>query len=499
MVIGYLRVSTEKQHPANQQNEIMRFATARGLEIEKWVTEVVSGKTKEKDRKLGLLLKKMKKGDILIVTEISRLSRSLTDIMNIMGKCLNKGICLYTIKEGYSFDDSINSKVLCFAFGLVAEIERNLISMRTKEALAQKKASGTRLGRPEGSSKKRVSICKQMPKISDMINSGVPLVKIAKEVGVHRNTLKKYMDGYREAKDIMKQLLCYRELSDTKRLKNSIGTLGGGNHFIELDKDRCGMSYLTVHTGSRNLGKQVAQIYQKLAVKCQSGWDELLEEQNRLIAEYKQEGRKSELQEAIRNLHNSFKMRKPAIPAELCYLEKACRESYLHDMRLCQRWAKINRRMIAGLIMDWLAAQGCVDMAETEYAGLAFESVHNYIGDDNIIRKGAISAREGEKCIIPLNMRDGSLICIGKGNEDWNFSAPHGAGRVMSRRQALESISMEEYRHSMDGIYSESVSEQTKDESPMVYKPKDEIMANIRDTVTVVNVITPVYNFKAAE
>ena len=138
-------------------------------------------------------------------------------------------------------------------------------------------------------------------------------------------------------------------------------------------------------------------------------------------------------------------------------------------------------------------------MAETEYAGLAFESVHNYIGDDNIIRKGAISAREGEKCIIPLNMRDGSLICTGKGNEDWNFSAPHGAGRVMSRRQALESISLDEYRHSMDGIYSESVSEQTKDESPMVYKPKDEIMANIRDTVTVVNVITPVYNFKAAE
>ena len=309
----------------------------------------------------------------------------------------------------------------------------------------------------------------------------------------------KYMDGYREAKDIMKQLLCYRELSDTKRLKNSIGTLGGGNHFIELDKDRCGMSYLTVHTGSRNLGKQVAQIYQKLAVKCQSGWDELLEEQNRLIAEYKQEGRKSELQEAIRNLHNSFKMRKPAIPAELCYLEKACRESYLHDMRLCQRWAKINRRMIAGLIMDWLAAQGCVGMAETEYAGLAFESVHNYIGDDNIIRKGAISAREGEKCIIPLNMRDSSLICTGKGNEDWNFSAPHGAGRVMSRRQALESISLDVYRHSMDGIYSESISEQTKDESPMVYKPKDEIMANIRDTVTVVNVITPVYNFKAAE
>ena len=309
----------------------------------------------------------------------------------------------------------------------------------------------------------------------------------------------KYMEDYREAKELLKQMLCYRELSDVKRLRNSIGTLGGGNHFIELDRDGCGMSYLVVHTGSRNLGKQVAELYQKLAVKCQSGWDELMLEQNRLIAEYKQAGRKSELQEAIRQLHCSFKMRRPAIPPDLCYLEKSCRDSYLHDMRLCQRWAQINRRLITGLIMDWMAAQGWVDMAEEEYAPLAFESVHNYIGDDNIIRKGAISAREGEKCIIPLNMRDGSLICIGRGNADWNYSAPHGAGRVMSRKQAFDNISLDDYRRSMDGIYSESVSEQTKDESPMVYKPKDEIIANIRDTVTVAQAIKPVYNFKAAE
>lgn len=304
------------------------------------------------------------------------------------------------------------------------------------------------------------------------------------------------MDVYREAKDIIKQLRCYRELKETKRLNASIGSLGGGNHFIELDKDEYGMTYLVVHTGSRNLGKQVAQIYQKLAVKCQSGWAELMEEQNRMIAKYKAVGRKDELQEAIRQLHNSFKMRKPAIPPDLSYLEGTYREDYLHDMRLCQHWAKMNRSLIANLIMDYFISQGYVELKQNE---LAFESVHNYIGDDNIIRKGAIAAYKGEKCIIPLNMRDGSLICIGKGNVEWNCSAPHGAGRIMSRSQAFKSISMDDYRASMQGIYSESLSEETKDESPMVYKPKDEIIGNIRDTVSIVNVIKPVYNFKAAE
>ena len=187
-------------------------------------------------------------------------------------------------------------------------------------------------------------------------------------------------------------------------------------------------------------------------------------------------------------------MYKPSIPAELSYLEKGFREDYLHDMRLCQQWAKINRRMIVGLIMDYLAEQGNVEGVQP-----MFESVHNYISDGNMIRKGAISARVGEKCIIPLNMRDGSLICIGKGNRDWNESAPHGAGRVMSRSQAFANIRMEEYFHSMKGIYSESVVESSKDESPMVYKSKMEIIRNIQDTVTVVNTITPVYNFKAVE
>ena len=307
----------------------------------------------------------------------------------------------------------------------------------------------------------------------------------------------KYMNGYRESKEIVKALRCNRELKENKRLYKSIGTLGGGNHFIEVDRDEAGMYYLVVHTGSRNLGKQVAQIYQKLAIKCQSGWAELMEVQERMIAEYKAAGRRAELQEAIRQLHCSFKTKKPAVPQELSYLESRYRDDYLYDMRLCQRWAEINRRMIAGLITDWLVTQGFADVEACRDE--PFESVHNYIGPDNIIRKGAIAAYEGQKCIIPLNMRDGSLICIGKGNADWNFSAPHGAGRIMSRAQAFRSISLDDYAASMQGIYTESVNEETKDESPMVYKPKDEIIENIKDTVAIVNTIKPVFNFKAAE
>ena len=307
----------------------------------------------------------------------------------------------------------------------------------------------------------------------------------------------KYMDGYREAKEIVKALRCNRELNDAKLLYKSVGTLGGGNHFIEVDRDEAGMYYLVVHTGSRNLGKQVAKIYQKLAVKCQSGWAELMQVQERMIAEYKAAGRRAELQEAIRQLHCSFKTRRPAVPQELSYLEGRYRDDYLNDMRLCQRWAEINRRMITGLIIDWLTGQG---FADTEAClEEPFEGVHNYIGADNIIRKGAIAAYEGQRCIIPINMRDGSLICVGKGNADWNCSAPHGAGRRMSRAEAFRTVSLDDYALSMQGIYTESVSEETKDEAPIVYKPKEEIIENIRDTVTVVNIIKPVYNFKAAE
>ena len=310
----------------------------------------------------------------------------------------------------------------------------------------------------------------------------------------------KYMEQYVEAKAIVRSLRCYRDLKDVKRLDKSIGSLGGGNHFIELDKDESGVYYLVVHTGSRNLGKQVAEIYQKLAVKCQSGWAEMMAEQNSLIKEYKDAGRRDELQEVIRNLHNSFKMHKAAMPADLAYLEGDFREDYLHDMRLCQRWAQINRSLIVGLIFDFFVGKGYVaDADEAQVCEQSFESVHNYIGDDNIIRKGAISAREGEKCIIPMNMRDGSLICVGKGNVDWNCSAPHGAGRIMSRAEAFKQVNMTDFVQSMKGIYSETVTEATKDESPMVYKPMAEIVGNIGDTVDVINVIKPIFNFKAAE
>lgn len=298
------------------------------------------------------------------------------------------------------------------------------------------------------------------------------------------------MDIYREAKELVSGLRCYRELKEQKRLFKAIGTLGGGNHFIELDRDDDGYTYLVIHTGSRNLGKQVAEIYQKQAVKHLSGWDEIMEEQTRIIAEYKAAGRRNELQKVIAELHNSFRMRKPPMPQDLCYIEGQAREDYLHDMRLCQKWAVLNRRLIAMLLMRFFA--------DTEVLE-EFESIHNYIGDDNIIRKGSISAYEGERCIIPLNMRDGSLICTGKGNEDWNCSAPHGAGRVLSRSEAYGQITMEEFTAAMAGIYSESVNDFTRDESPMVYKPAKEIIENIGPTVNIDTIIRPIFNFKASK
>ena len=220
-----------------------------------------------------------------------------------------------------------------------------------------------------------------------------------------------------------------------------------------------------------------------------------MEQQKRIIEEYKSQGRKNELQAVIAKLHSDFKAQTPPVPHDLCYLEGEPRNEYLHDMRLCQRWARLNRWLIADLLTDFLTESHFIHGA----ADGAFESVHNYISDDNLIRKGAISAQEGERCIIPLNMRDGSLICIGKGNADWTCSAPHGAGRVMSRSKAFKELRLEDFKSSMEGIYSETISTDTLDEAPMVYKPMDEILANIQDTVSVENVIKPIFNFKAAE
>ena len=287
----------------------------------------------------------------------------------------------------------------------------------------------------------------------------------------------------------LKNLRCYNKLKNIDWLERSMGTLGGGNHFIEIDEGFEGRKYLVIHTGSRNLGKQVADYYQNLAVELMIGRDKLAYERDRLIAEYKDQGRSSEIQDAIKELRNTWRKKTNDIPKELCYLTGKYRDDYIYDMKICQRFAKQNRLMIAlkiMLSMGWYS----IDL---------FETVHNYIDESNMIRKGAISAKKGEKVLIPINMRDGSLLCVGKGNEDWNCSAPHGAGRIMSRSKARESISMESFRESMAGIYTTSVCESTIDESPMAYKPMDEIINNIKDTVDILDVLKPVYNFKASE
>lgn len=292
-----------------------------------------------------------------------------------------------------------------------------------------------------------------------------------------------------ELDDIL-NLYCYRELKEQRKFNRALGTLGGGNHFIELDKDDEDNVYLVIHTGSRNLGKQVAEYYQNLAIELCSGKEKMLEEKERIIKEYKEQGRKEEIQGAIKELYQRYKDNTPDLPKDLCYLTGKYRDMYLHDMEICQRYASLNRKNIALEIL-----RKYVILAEEQ-----FETIHNYINfEDNIIRKGSIRANKGEKVIIPINMRDGSIIAIGKGNEDWNNSAPHGAGRIMSRLKAKELINLDDFKKSMEGVYSTSVTENTLDEAPFVYKPMQEIIDNIKDTVDIVKIIKPIYNFKAQD
>ncbi len=289
------------------------------------------------------------------------------------------------------------------------------------------------------------------------------------------------------------ELNCYRELNDAKRLERSIGSLGGGNHFIEVDIDDEGKKYLVIHTGSRNLGKQVAELYQELAADLLRGKDKLFAQQQRIIDEYKAAGRRAEIQAAIKELHKSFVAKGCDIPENLCYLTGEYRQRYLDDMRICQEFAVLNRLTIANLITTNLLGK---DISEFP----RFETIHNYIDlDNNIVRKGAVSAQAGERLLIPINMRDGSLICIGKGNPEWNCSAPHGAGRMFSRTQAKENFTVEEFMKSMEGIYTTSVNQSTLDECPMAYKSMEDIVNNIGDTAEIVKVIKPLYNFKAGE
>ena len=292
-------------------------------------------------------------------------------------------------------------------------------------------------------------------------------------------------EGRQERFDLT-ELRCYRSLKDAKRLERSLGTLGGGNHFIEIDQAADGTKYLVIHSGSRNLGKQVAEYYQRLAIDLNKGKEEYFAKRDALIAEYKAAGRRKEIEGALKALH--WNSREATIPEDLCFVYGTWLDDYLHDVEICQRFARRSRERMAEIILGRLGIE-VVD---------AFHTIHNYIDtDEMILRKGAIAAHEGEKVLIPINMRDGSVLAIGKGNEDWNFSAPHGAGRIMSRTAAKERLDMDEYRREMAGVYTTSVNEATLDEAPMAYKSLNDIIDVISESVDIIEILKPIYNFKA--
>ncbi len=300
--------------------------------------------------------------------------------------------------------------------------------------------------------------------------------------------------------DEINNLHCFRDLKDTNKFDRAIGTLGGGNHFIEVDIDEYNNKYLVIHTGSRNMGKQVAEHYQNLAIELCSGKEEMFLEKEEIIKHYKAQGKKKEIQKAIKELEKQYKNNKPALPRDLCYLHGKYRDMYLHDMDICQRYAVKNRLSIAKSILENYYGRDFVGDYDEFIKINCFETIHNYIDmESNIVRKGAISAKKGEKLLIPINMRDGCIIGFGKGNLDWNESAPHGAGRIMSRMRAKRTFNLNQFKESMEGIYSTSICKETIDEAPFVYKPMDEIIKNIKDTVEIEKIIKPIYNFKATQ
>ncbi|MBQ3482044.1 MAG: RtcB family protein [Oscillospiraceae bacterium] len=305
---------------------------------------------------------------------------------------------------------------------------------------------------------------------------------IRKEIPCGQN-IRKTEHQYNEEINLY-QLRCAPYVS-IERAKRSIGTLGGGNHFIEVDRGENGDLYLVVHSGSRHLGTQVCKYYQDQGRFAM--WGGARHQIDELIAEYRAAGRWQEIQSAINELRKEHPIN---IPKDLAYVEGKLFEDYIHDMRITQRFAVLNRKAMTDVI---LRGMGLTKVEE-------FTTIHNYIDTEKmILRKGSVSAEAGEKLLIPINMRDGSLICIGKGNDEWNCSAPHGAGRIMSRKQALAQLSMDEYAAEMEGIWSSCVVRDTLDESPMAYKPIDEIVSEIGPTAEIIERIRPVYNFKAAE
>ena len=282
----------------------------------------------------------------------------------------------------------------------------------------------------------------------------------------------------------LSQLCCARHV-DLIRAEKSIGTLGGGNHFIEVDRDDEGNLYMVVHSGSRHLGVEVAGYYQEAGYKVLNRTDDASVEA--LIAQLKAEGREREIQKELKKLKN---IKQTSIPRELAYVSGELFEQYLHDMKIVQQFAALNRQAM----MDEIVKGMKLHVEEQ------FTTIHNYIDTEQmILRKGAVSARAGEQLLIPINMRDGSLICVGKGSEDWNYSAPHGAGRLMSRAEAKQSFTVSEFKKQMANVYTTSVNRSTLDECPMAYKGMQDILDNIGPTAKVVKIIRPIYNFKAGD
>ena len=273
-----------------------------------------------------------------------------------------------------------------------------------------------------------------------------------------------------------------------KYAQKSLGTLGGGNHFIEANRDDKNNLYIVIHSGSRHLGKEIAEYYQEQAWYQLNGNRKI--DIDAIISKLKAEGRQKEIQDTVKRVSSQIITN---IPKELAYLSGELFDDYINDMKTTQYFALINRKAMMHTILKGL---NIPDEGQFE----RFSTIHNYIDTESmILRKGAVSAQKSEKLIVPINMRDGSIICEGLGNPDWNYSSPHGAGRVMSRKKAFSTLKLEEYKKEMEGIYSTSVNENTIDESPMAYKTMDNIVTNMEQTAKILNIIKPIYNFKAAE
>lgn len=320
-----------------------------------------------------------------------------------------------------------------------------------------------------------------LPKLDIYINKHIP-----SGFNINKNVIYNYND------QIENNIKCFKYLGKTStEFSKGIGTLGGGNHFIEIDADDNNNKYLVIHTGSRNIGNRVAKYYQDMAYNYNMGLTPNINDAiEKLIIQLKEENNQDLIQSEIQKLKEKYNNNDNTIDKELCYVTNDLMHDYLNDINIIQEYSRLNRETIAEKILNAIFNKNL-----EEY--IFYHTIHNYIDIENmILRKGAISAQNNEKVLIPINMRDGSLICVGKGNADWNYSAPHGAGRLMSRVTAKNNITLEQFQDSMKGIYSTSINKNTLDESAFAYKNINDIIDNINDTVDIIKIIKPVYNFK---